>query len=148
MKFNELYHLVESQDCIQESFLTDIRNIFLASMLGVSVYDSDAADRLKNISKTDPKKYNQIISTVNKKTESIKKQPIKKLEQIKKVVKQPDASKKIEQVLQQNTQVLPVDPIKSKEFLEKAKKYIEKNENHDLKIRNKWYKDKIGRAHV
>lgn len=164
MKFDELYNcfVEQNQQVLEEGILSNLRNTLIATALGFTDvnYVLPRVQQIYNdFQKTNPEKIQEIEKKVNTVVQQVKQQPQtvqkvstalssdKPIENIKKIIKTSPASNQTPMVNKhddKNIQVLPKNKKKSQDFLAKAKKYIEKNENHDLKIRNRWYKDNKG----
>lgn len=149
MKFDKLYSLVHEDAIIEESFLNKLKCVLMAGALGLSSCDQEYDEKIKQISQENPQQYKNLADEIGKQVVFLSTKTPEKIQDIKKVVDRPDAVVKVKQIIKQpkkeeKKQVLPLDKEKQNMFFTNAKKYIEKNENHDLKIRNKWYNDNKG----
>lgn len=149
MKFDELYSLIQEESLLEENFLNKLKCVLMAGALGMSSCDYDSNERIKEIQQENPQQYKNLADEIGRQVVFLSTEQPEKIQDIKRVVDQPNAVAKVKKIIEQpkkplNKQFLPLDKNKNLEFYNNAKKYIEKNENHDLKIRNKWYKDNKG----
>jgi hypothetical protein len=154
MRFNELYYLIYEEYVLEENFLQKLKCVLMAGALGMSSCDYDSQEKIQDIARENPQKYQNLADEIGRKVVFLSTQEPEKIQEIKNVINQDNSVEKIKQIVQKPKTVLTIasredstlqiDKNKQIEFYKKAKDYIEKNENHDLKIRNKWYKDNKG----
>lgn len=149
MKFNELYSLIQEEAVVEENFLNKLKCVLMAGALGMSSCDYDAQEKIQDVAKENPQQYNNLADEIGRQVVFLSTQQPEKIQEIKSVIDSPDSVEKVKKIVEKpkiskTNQVLPIDKNKQIEFYKRAKNYIEKNENHDLKIRNKWYKDNKG----
>lgn len=149
MKFNELYSLIQEEAVVEENFLNKLKCVLMAGALGMSSCDYDAQEKIQDVAKENPQEYNNLADEIGRQVVFLSTQQPEKIQEIKSVIDSPDSVEKVKKIVEKpkiskTNQVLPIDKNKQIEFYKRAKNYIEKNENHDLKIRNKWYKDNKG----
>lgn len=149
MKFDELYSIIQEETLLEENFLNKLKCVLMAGALGLTSCDFESNEKINQIRRDNPSQYKSLDDDIERQVAFLSAERPEEIQELKNVVNQPDSVKKVKQIINQpkkdvKKQVLPLNTQKQSEFLINAKKYIEKNENHDLKIRNKWYKDNKG----
>jgi len=153
MTFDDLFNIVnEEHSIVEENFNLSqiVKLLALASTLGIS--DMYTVPKLKDIvddfRQKSPEQYNTVIEPqAQKKAKLVLDNPTV-VNQIKPVINTPQAlkyfDKAVETIINNPPKITKPSKEKAVDFLSKAKQYIEKNENNNLKIRNKLYRDNKG----
>lgn len=167
MKFNELFLFVNEENIIEENVLNKLKCVLMAGALGLTSCDDSSTQEIKTFAHQQPQQYSNLADEIGKKVTFLTVNEPEKIQEIKKILDLPDSVNRVKNIVKTpvinrnlkdkkidvknsltsntpKTQILPIDKSKQLDFLKKAKNYIEKNENHDLVIRNKWYKDNKG----